>query len=152
MGITIWDRIENIEAKMVEIIENGSYDEELHKVILGRKERSSDFIPPLIQIVGIESEIDSMTAGISEEWAINYIIIGVVESYEHEDAKKASEKLAMQATSELLKNRTNRTLDGNCRDINRVRWSPAIERIANDNTLFGAGVQIKVTFTNREVC
>ena len=152
MAIDIVDRIPAIEAKMKEIIVAGVYDSTLESVIVGRKVRSSNFVPPLIQIVGIESPIDSMTAGISEEWAVNYMSVGVVKSYEHEDADKESKKLALQASSELLKNRTNRTLDGLCRTIDRARWSPTNEQVANDETVFATGVIVEVKFTNKEVC
>jgi hypothetical protein len=148
----VWDRIEGIEAKMKEIIEAGTYDVTLQSVILGNKERSSDFNPPLIQIVGEESDIDSISAGIGQEWAIKYIVVAVVKSYEHEDGKKIAEKLVLQATSELFKDRTNRTLGGLCRTIRRSKWIPTREAVANDDTVFAVGAEIIVEFTNKEVC
>jgi hypothetical protein len=150
----IYDRIEAIEAKMKEIIEAGVYDVTLKSVILGNKERSSDFKPPLIQIVGNESDIDSITMGIAEEWALKYVVVAVIESYEHEDGKKIAEKLVLQATSELFKDRSNRTLGGLCRTIRRSRWTPTrISQITgNKETLFGVGVEMTIEFNNKEVC
>jgi hypothetical protein len=148
----IYDRIEAIENKMKEIIEAGTYDVTLQSVILGSKERSSEFKPPLIQIVGDPSAVDSTTMGISEEWALIYIVVSVIKSYEHEDAKKQAEKLVLQATSELFKDKTNRTLGGLCRTIKRTKWIPTRETVANNDTLFATGVEVTIEFNNKEVC
>ncbi len=150
--MAIEDRIEAIEAKMKEIIENATFDVTLKSVILGQRERSSDFQPPLIQIVGDESDIDSISAGISEEWALRYVIVSVIESYEHKDGKKIAEKLALQASSELFKDRSNRTLGGLCRTIRRTRWIPTRETVVNNTNVFATGAEVTVEFTNKEVC
>lgn len=148
----IWDRIEAIEAKMKELIEAGTYDVTLESVILGNKERSSDFQPPLIQIVGDESDVDSIGMGISQEWALKYVIVSVVENYEPVVGKKVVEKLVLQASSLLLKDRTNRTLGGLCRTIRRSKWIPTRETVANGTNVFASGAEMIIEFTNKEVC
>ncbi len=149
-----WERIEAIEDELKAVIQAASdadaFDFKLSLVHAGPKVRTSKFKPPLVWIMANTSVIDDTSLALNESWTLRYIIIGVIKSHDVEAGSKAARKLALQASAEFIKDSDARQLNGNTHDIVRTGWIPVEELVENDDTLFGAGVEIDLKFKTKK--
>jgi hypothetical protein len=145
------ERIPAIEDYMVNVIENADLGIALNEVILGQKDRSSRFKPPLIWIFPSPSPITpNGGSGVCEAWTLRYTIVAVTNDHDIEQGRRDCQLLALRASYELIKNEIRRMMDGNASDTVRTGWIPAQDRVQNEDTMFGSGVEIEIRLSTKE--
>jgi len=143
-----WDRIKSIQEKLVETLEAADYGAiTVNEVVVGSKQKSSKFRPPLLWVVPMKSPIDDTSFALNETWKLKFLILGVIKTYEPEEGKEKAEELALRASASLL---ADRTLGGLDIDLVRTGWIPGHEKVTDDAAMFGAGVEIEIRFETRE--
>jgi len=132
--------------------------EDIENVIVGSKDKAHNFNPPFIWVIPADSQINDEGLALHEQWDLIFWIISIVNpgrDFDPDDARAEAETLALRASKSLMfdpaTGKEDRHLNNLVTDITRVGWSPGDSRVLNhDESLFGAGVQIKVKFVTEE--
>lgn len=154
--MSIVEDLKDIKAEMQQRIAN-HLGSAVNQVIVGPKDQAFKFRPPLIWVLPETGSMDNAGArAIHEDWYLLYWIVGIVQSHKGpEEATEEAEQLAVKASAALLKDPTtgeqDRTLGNRVHYIKRIGWAPGDTRIVENETLYGAGVQIQVRYETEEV-
>ena len=145
------ERIPAIEDYMESVIAGADLGVSINEIIIGQKERSSKFKPPLIWIFPSPATIvPDGGSGVCEAWTLRYTVVAVTKDHDIEQGRRDCQQLALRASYELVKNQINRMMDGNASDTVRTGWIPAQDRVQNEDTMFGSGVEIEITLQTKE--
>ncbi len=125
-------------------------------VIIGRKADANKFKPPLVWILPETASIGGQgKRAIHEDWYPIYWIIGVSMDKDPDVAREEAEELAVKASAGLLLDpdtlQVDQTLGDRVHYIERVGWAPGDTRLITNETLHGAGLQIRMRFETEEV-
>jgi len=143
-----WERIPLIEAKIKSVIE--AADLGITSLLFGTKQREGKIKPPAIWIYPDVTPINDESLALHESWSLRYVIIGMVKSLDPDVGSQQAIALALKASAEFIKTTAARTLDGLCNDIVRTGFIPAQDRVTDDGSVYGAGVEIEIRFTTKE--
>jgi len=125
-------------------------------IFVGKKIKIGDLSFPMIWVMPIDSNITDEGMAIHEEWILEYWVVSLVRSdRDPEAARDLAEQLAINASAALITDYTgkeNRTLNGLVSYTKRVGFAPSDDRVLDaDESLYGAGVRIRIRFENEEV-
>lgn len=148
-------QLEDLRAEIKLRIEE-HLGEAVKQVIIGRKDKAWKFKPPLVWILPESGTIDGVGArALHEDWYPIFWLIGVSMKSDPDEARKEAETLAIKASAALLLDpvtkQQDRTLGDRVHYIQRIGWAPGDTRLIVNESLYGAGVQIRIRFETEEV-
>lgn len=153
--MSLIEKMEDIRAEIKSRIEV-HLGTEVNQVVVGRKSDAYKFQPPLVWVLPETGSIDGVGArALHEDWYPIYWILGISMKKDPEEARQEAERLAVKASAALLLDpitkQQDRTLGDRVHYIQRIGWAPGDTRLVTNETLHGAGVQIKIRFETEEV-
>jgi len=137
-----------IEDEMKKIL--NAADLGIMGVVFGDVQREGIVKPPLVGIFPAVSPIDDESLALHEMWKLRYVIIGIIKSLRPEQGARQAVQLALRASAEFIKTSAARQLNGLCSDVIRTGFIPAQDKVTNDGSVYGAGVEIEIRFWTKE--
>lgn len=160
--MTLYERIKAIRNAIQDRVET-ELGSDVSAVIVGTKDKAWRFHPPMIWIIPLQSTVDDNRVALGEMWSMDFMILSIVKSTrDSEEARSLAEELTLRARGSLYIDPTTSRHDrhlktlqvpnGLVEDIVSVSWSPGDSQILDeDESLFGSGLHVRITFHNAEV-
>ena len=153
--MSLLEKLEDIKSEMKTRIQT-HLGSAAKQVVLGRKDKAYKFKPPLVWVLPEASTISPSGARfIHEDWYLTFWLIGVSFKNNPDEAREEAERLAVKASAALMKDPItgyqDLTLGDRVHYIKRTGWAPGDTRLIENETLYGAAVQIQIRFETEEV-
>ena len=148
--MNLYEKITDIKTELMSLLTQGVYPEEIEQFIIGEKFRMSGKIDkPILWVVPLPADTSDDTFANNEYWKWEFAIVSIVKAHDDLDGQPRAEKIALAASMIIIQ---NRTLNGKIKDSIRKSFTPAYDKIINqDESLWGSAVGIELRFFHRDV-
>jgi len=137
------DKLQNIEDAIEAKLEEYDFSYEVRNIVFGERERINNVTPPTIWVFFDESNIETVS-GFAEQWTMPIVVAATYKSRNIKESRQRAEELASEASHAVMSGQQK--LNGAVRLVKRTRFLPGTTRIQDQETIYGAGFGLELTF------